>query len=627
MRLDKLPFTLRSHQQMVHDLTMSDLHRFKDYLGVWAVPASGKSILPLIAYDNIRRAGLANKLVVVVPRDNLAAQMEHEFSKQIWKDAMHYPVKIRRAKNDSDPGRGCDGYIVTYAALCRDDDGVHRDYFSRNKVFIVPDEFHHVCLLRKKLSHSVRSGRKNNSHRSDKQKYYAAIEPLLRLAKFRMPLSGYPKRDDGNRIAMLQYTADECGSFWPRMDVEYGYRQAILEEAIIRSEFYHVDGVATYVDRNGIRVDGAGFSSIAADPLLFPEDTDRVITNRDSLFAALRTDYARELLAKCVKHWREWRQLHPRSRVLCVCSDIKHAQEVCKWLVEMGVRAVVATSEDGRGSERIERMRLHNEPEALVTVAMAYEGMDIPSITHLCVLTHIRSVPWLLQMFGRNSRFDKDAGPWAGQMAFNFVPDDPEMTKAISIIRSGFLGGVKEKEEREAIEREGGARSAIATFVVPLGSESASFRVSVDYVANPDSQCNVRHFDEQAIRKVEALKRKYGIPGAVSNVASLLEEAGVDLGGKKPPLADEMVFDDEPKREPRVITPSEEEERIRVAIQSLANRIDEVCGLDYGSTNRKLFMGVQGKRPRKDLHLEDLKKVLRCVERMARSVNVEGDGK
>ena len=37
----------------------------------------------------------------------------------------------------------------------------------------------------------------------------------------------------------------------------------------------------------------------------------------------------------------------------------------------------------------------------LVTVAMAYEGLDAPEVAGVAALTHIRSRPWLEQMLAR----------------------------------------------------------------------------------------------------------------------------------------------------------------------------------------------------------------------------------
>ncbi len=61
----------------------------------------------------------------------------------------------------------------------------------------------------------------------------------------------------------------------------------------------------------------------------------------------------------------------------------------------------------------------------LVTVAMAYEGLDAPEVAVVAALTHIRSRAWLEQMVARATRVDPNAGPYEGQRALVFHPDDP----------------------------------------------------------------------------------------------------------------------------------------------------------------------------------------------------------
>ncbi len=61
----------------------------------------------------------------------------------------------------------------------------------------------------------------------------------------------------------------------------------------------------------------------------------------------------------------------------------------------------------------------------LVTVGMAYEGMDCPEITHVACLTHIRSRGWLEQMVARATRFDPLGGCYERQRAVVYHPDDP----------------------------------------------------------------------------------------------------------------------------------------------------------------------------------------------------------
>src|SRR5829696_7198951 len=73
--------------------------------------------------------------------------------------------------------------------------------------------------------------------------------------------------------------------------------------------------------------------------------------------------------------------------------------------------------------------RLMTEPSILVTVAMAYEGLDAPEVAVVAALTHIRSRPWLEQMIARATRVDPNAGTYETQRALVFHPDDPLFAK------------------------------------------------------------------------------------------------------------------------------------------------------------------------------------------------------
>jgi superfamily II DNA or RNA helicase len=84
----------------------------------------------------------------------------------------------------------------------------------------------------------------------------------------------------------------------------------------------------------------------------------------------------------------------------------------------------VAISDAPGAQEAIAAFRLRADPSVLVTVAMAYEGMDCPEVTHVACLTHIRSRPWLEQMIARAVRVDPHAGDYEHQRATVYHPDD-----------------------------------------------------------------------------------------------------------------------------------------------------------------------------------------------------------
>ncbi len=119
------------------------------------------------------------------------------------------------------------------------------------------------------------------------------------------------------------------------------------------------------------------------------------------------------------------------GKLLVVAPDqiaARHYLEVIRsWIPASQANQVaqLATSDMKQAHETLAAFRLCPEPSILVTVAMAYEGLDVPEIAVVATLTHIRSRPWLEQMVARATRVDPQAGAYETQQALVFHPDDP----------------------------------------------------------------------------------------------------------------------------------------------------------------------------------------------------------
>ena len=165
-------------------------------------------------------------------------------------------------------------------------------------------------------------------------------------------------------------------------------------------------------------------------------------TTRPALFTALRTGFADALLRRAFDATRQLRAerraagLGPRGlgKLLVVAPDQAQARRYLdllrRWVPRAQTDSVrLATSDEHDAHETLAAYRLRPEPSALVTVAMAYEGLDAPEVAVVAALTHIRSRPWLEQMVARATRVDPDAGPYGSQRALVFHPDDPFFAK------------------------------------------------------------------------------------------------------------------------------------------------------------------------------------------------------
>lgn len=397
-------------------------------------PGGGKSVLPLIAASRLIEAGIADRVCWIVPRDSLRLQAEEAFADPNWRAALDHALSVRAAENAPDPCRGLAGYVTTYQAVAAAPD-LHLAEFRRRRYLLVVDEIHHLPAL----ADADPSGLAPGGAGADVEAAWSrAILPLLELARVRLLLSGTLERADGRGILWLPYRqgprlrtreVDLDAPGWAI--VGYSRAAALAERAVLPITFGALDGEARWLDERRSPVGphrlSAGFE-----------------TARPALFTALRTEFAEALLDEALLATRRLRVerravlgLAPGEpgrglgKLLVVAPDQENARRylarVHAGLPPRGreAEARLAVSDAADAHAALAAFRLRAQPSVLVTVAMAYEGLDAPETAVVAALTHIRSRPWLEQMVARATRVDPFAGAWEAQRALVYHPDDP----------------------------------------------------------------------------------------------------------------------------------------------------------------------------------------------------------
>lgn len=423
---------LRSHQrslsEIVAALARGEASGITDILAA-VTPGGGKSLLPVIAASKLIAAGLVDRVVWVVPRDSLRLQAEEAFADPAWRAALGHALSVRAADNSPDPSRGLAGYVTTYQAVAAAP-ALHLAEMRRHRTLLVVDEVHHLPAIA------------DGDAGSEAAAWSQALLPLFREARLRLLLSGTLERADGRRILWLPYRT-ENGSAVPDIEapgwavIGYSRAEALAEKAVLPVNFGALDGEASWLE--GGRTSGQ--ARVGPHRL---SGSSPSATTRPALFTALRTGFARDLLREAFFATRRLRAERRRKRglsasegvrglgkLLVVAPDQASAQSyhamIQAWMPEEQARRDVriATSAEADAHAALAAFRLTPEPAVLVTVAMAYEGLDAPEVAVVAALTHIRSRPWLEQMIARATRVDPHAGDYANQHALVFHPDDP----------------------------------------------------------------------------------------------------------------------------------------------------------------------------------------------------------
>src|SRR3954454_15298606 len=433
---------LRTHQRQVFGLMAAiaagEATGITDVLAA-VTPGGGKSLLPVIAGAHLIRAGIVERICWAVPRDSLRLQAEEAFADPYWRKALNHNLTVRAAENEPDLSRGLAGYVTTYQAITAAPE-LHLAEIHRRRTLLVVDELHHLPTLSEYEPDVI-----NNPGEEDASAWSRALLPMLESAVLRLHLSGTLERADGRAILWLPYragakartrevTIDAPG--WAV--VGYSRSQAVAEKAVLPVTFGALDGEESWLE---------GGKMASEQPRVGPHRLSGpypVETTRPAIFTALRTGFALELLQEAFKATRELRTKRRTERglapgasarglgkLLVVAPDQKSARRYLDMLqgwmspaqAEREVR--LATSDERNAHESLAAFRLTAEPSILVTVAMAYEGLDAPEVAVVAALTHIRSRPWLEQMIARATRVDPHAGAYEKQSSLVFHPDDP----------------------------------------------------------------------------------------------------------------------------------------------------------------------------------------------------------
>jgi len=533
---------LRAHQKELQ-VYLSDLEDVDLPVRVLAdvVPGGGKSMLPGLLAQRFPSLPIA----CFVPRLSLRRQMAVGLKKS-------FGIDIRESENEWNPRRGTRGFVATHASLTTNPD-LWADELRRGPYLLVIDEMHHAKVPR-----------------SGEQNALASAISRLKFGLF-MGMTGTLETNDNSLIYGLEYKSTPSGycleyeetasglalsqeSFNGHV-ISYTRKKALAEKAIVPVEFHHHDGPVKWENKFGVQE--ATLSQVGRD------------AESQAIWTALQTSLADELLDNCVEHWREYGQ-----RLLVVTADQQSAKHYQKRLKAQGFSVGLAISEAESAHDDIERFR-GGFFDVLVTCQMAYEGLDVPEITHVAALTHIRSVPWIEQMLARAWRATGSKTKcWA------FVPSDPRMDRVIQRIRD---------EQPEVIPFEntsptgtGGSGKTEHAFVAISGQVEAIRSQLLDGSITPTEF-------ETAIQSAVI---SHGFSLEDPRVAKLLAMVR-ELG--------------QPKQNAEVVTVKEREHSIRVHMKKTCSRADKQKSVTPG-THQKRLNEALGYRKFKDMSLEELER-------------------
>lgn len=551
-------------------------------LGVYCTPGGGKSLLAQILAKELGEPK-GYRICWVVPRDALRNQGERDFMQADKRALLGHKLSIRAAGNDIRPSRDTIGYVTTYQAVAQNPK-LHEDEFRLRPYILILDECHHIPY--------------KGEGSDEEAAYYTAILPLVALAKVSVFASGTLERHDGHKIAFWPYetainaevpvtkptSAEPDWQF-----IRYSRTTALEEGAIVPLHFHAMDGRARWYDpRTDEERDVASMAESAK------RDQSAV------LYVVLETDYAYQLLDRCISNWRDYKAtVYQNAKLLVVAPSIVTAKDYCRYLIKAGVNALIATSDDSQEARRnIDSFKANTD--ALVTVGMAYEGLDVPQITHVACLTNIRSRPWIEQAICRANRTEYGGGKTHG---FIYYPDDPRMNEIMkSIEKEQSAVVVTWPPKKEQRDRNGGL-GGIAIPIVPY-----SGAVTRERARGLEDGTFTDYDETAAIQAAMAQANMRGVSVVQFKQAMVAFGVAVVPNGAAP----------KPNYGEDIVTPSQLETNLKTSIDRAVGRIaNNLSGGNYDRKNELIIeINSELKRrfgERKALGEKELRLVLRYL--------------
>ena len=412
------------------------------------LPGGGKSALPQMGTWRIDK-GHVDAIIWVVPWKALKKQACDGFNGNSFNPIYAAIDRDNEAplipKSDFSPKsikiKPTRVVVASYAGVASNP-GIYVDFMEKYRCDLYLDEVHHLC-----------DGEPGEGE--DAKGWSVAINSLAPLSKHLFAMGG--TLDNGQQIPFVQYQSDGEDRMYPISDISYGFKNALEERAIIRIEPIRVNGYAE-------------FSHKGQKHEVILEKARTIKESKQALRTCVVTgDFAQKMLATAAEHFinhqKFLKQYDYSSKMLVVAPSTGEADAYKAFLEQKyghEMRVAVAHTNVGKGGkphETIEDFKKadgfpHKNDrklyECLVTVGMAYEGLDVPDISHLVALTFTRTKGWITQMIARSWRVDyrgvSKGYKWEVQSAFLFVPDDKLMNAIIEKLMS---------EQKDALRDQG----------------------------------------------------------------------------------------------------------------------------------------------------------------------------
>ncbi|TXH45632.1 MAG: hypothetical protein E6Q97_31270 [Desulfurellales bacterium] len=385
-------------------------HQHQTFL-VAALPGAGKTIgAGVIARRQFLQRYPRGIVVLIVPTDHMRSQ---------WRSVMSrvFGIELTEEVTGRLPS-GFHGVVTTYAGAAKRKAKLGQLVRSFPTLAIL-DEVHHA---------------------GDKASWGSSLVEALGPARSILALSGTPFRHDETTIPFLRLAEAEDGSRSYITDYSYDFAQALRDKVVRSVSFETFDALARYLDK--------GFTKAEFLAECSERDTATVlkILLNDEGFLE------KTLRAADIK-LSEIRSRIPSAGGLAIAIDTDHAKLVASVLERItGTAPDIVVSDETSATSSIAAFSSDHRRRWIVAVRMVSEGVDIPRLMVMAMLTNVTTRLYFRQAVGRVVRRQGEHDP----LAHVYMPASRHLVQHAHEIERLCSDAADPEEDGEAEDQEDG---------------------------------------------------------------------------------------------------------------------------------------------------------------------------
>ncbi len=224
---------------------------------------------------------------------------------------------------------------------------------------------------------------------------------------------------------MKKYKLDISKLKYKHQLTQCSREQGLKENYLVPHAHHYFDASTEYIDKAGRNIKIDQISETSGERL------------KEAVRSVNETGGGKAILDIFLPAFREYRNTtYPQAQALIACDHQKEAQNLKSYVESFGVTALVAVSDDPQSRANLKAFKIDKKNAVLISVNMAAEGYNVPSINHICLLTTVTADVYVTQLITRGSRYDPSFPANVKQQNHIYCLKDPRLIEVFEQMRA-----------------------------------------------------------------------------------------------------------------------------------------------------------------------------------------------